>query len=152
MGVAIAVLVQESVDSAAATGVAITGNPFDANRPGHFINAQVRDEGVTSASAGEIPEQALWYTYPPPGFLERLSSSSRNGGRPILTDAEVRTLAAALTRVQDAFVPGGNWLDGRAMDVEFLLTARREIVLVQARPYRITWDEGRRYSDDPDAR
>jgi hypothetical protein len=147
---AMAVLVQESVDGAAATGVAITGNPFDANRPGHFINAQVRDEGVTSASTGEIPEQSLYYTYPPPGFVERLSSSSRNGGRPIMNDAEVRSLAAALTRVHDAFIPGGNWLDGRAMDIEFLVTNSREVVIVQARPYRITWDTGRRYSEDPD--
>lgn len=146
---AMAVFVQESVDGVAATGVAITGNPFDANRPGHFINLQTRDEGVTSASAGEIPEQALFYTYPPPGFVERLSSSSRAGGRQLLNDAEVRTLAGALTRVHDAFIPGGNWLDGRAMDIEFLVTPSREIVVVQARPYKIVWDTGRRYSDDP---
>lgn len=148
--VAMAVLVQESVDGASATGVAITGNPFDANRPGHFVNLQTRDEGVTSASTGEIPEQALFYTYPAPGFIERLSSSSRAGGRALINDAELRSLATALTGIHNAFIPGGNWLDGRAMDVEFLLTPAREIVIVQARPYRIVWDNGRRYSEDPD--
>ncbi|MFO0561980.1 MAG: PEP/pyruvate-binding domain-containing protein [Polyangiales bacterium] len=148
--VAMAVLVQESVDGAASTGVAITGNPFDANRPGHFINVQTRDEGVTSASTGEVPEQDIYYTYPPPGFVERLSSSSRAGGRQLLNDAEVRSLANALTTIHNAFIPGGNWLDGRAMDVEFLVTPSREIVVVQARPYRIVWDNGRRYSEDPE--
>jgi hypothetical protein len=148
--VAMAVLVQESVDGASSTGVAITGNPFDANRPGHFINLQTRDEGVTSASTGEIPEQDLYYTYPAPGFVERLSSSSRAGGRQLLNDAEVRSLATALTAIHNAFIPGGNWLDGRAMDIEFLVTPSREIVIVQARPYRIVWDGGRRYSEDPE--
>lgn len=148
--VAMAVLVQESVDGAASTGVAITGNPFDANRPGHFINVQTRDEGVTSASTGEIPEQDIYYTYPPPGFVERLSSSSRAGGRQLLNDAEVRSLASSLTAIHNAFIPGGNWLDGRAMDVEFLVTPSREIIVVQARPYRIVWDNGRRYSEDPE--
>lgn len=148
--VAMAVLVQESIDGASATGVAITGNPFDANRPGHFINVQTRDEGVTSASTGEIPEQVLFYTYPPPGFIERLSSSSRAAGRALLSDAEVRSLATALTRVHQSFILGGNWLDGRAMDIEFLVTPAREIVIVQARPYRIQWDQGRRYTEDPE--
>jgi hypothetical protein len=36
------------------------------------------------------------------------------------------------------------------MDIEFLVTNSREVVIVQARPYRITWDTGRRYSEDPD--
>ncbi|MDP3276833.1 MAG: PEP/pyruvate-binding domain-containing protein [Deltaproteobacteria bacterium] len=146
--VAMAVLVQESVDGAAATGVAITGNPFDANRPGHFINAQVRDEGVTSASNGEIPEQLFFYTYPPPGFIERLSTSSRNGGRTILSDPEVRSLSSALSLIHSGFIPGGNWLDGRAMDIEFLVTPAREMIIVQARPYRIVWDTGRQYSTE----
>jgi hypothetical protein len=88
--------------------------------------------------------------YPPPGFVERLSSSSRAGGRQLLNDAEVRSLANALTTIHNAFIPGGNWLDGRAMDVEFLVTPSREIVVVQARPYRIVWDNGRRYSEDPE--
>ncbi len=150
--VAMAILVQQSVDGAAATGVAITGNPFDANRPGHFINAQVRDEGVTSANSGEIPEQSLFYTYPPPGFIERLSGSSRVPGTTVIRDQEIRSLAAALTQIHQVFIPDPNWLNGRAMDVEFLITPAREVMIVQARPFRIVWDTGRQYSSDPDGR
>lgn len=148
--VTMAILVQQSVDGAAATGVAITGNPFDANRPGHFINTQLRDEGVTSASSGEIPEQSLFYTYPPPGFVERLSGSSRARGATVMSDREIRTLADALTLVHRVFIPDPNWLNGRAMDVEFLVTPSREVWIVQARPFRIVWDAGRQYSNDPD--
>ena len=52
--VAMGVLIQESIDDDTVNGVAITANPFNEGRPGHFINVQVaarEGSSVTSARA-----------------------------------------------------------------------------------------------------
>lgn len=147
--VAMAVLVQESIDDDVVDGVAITGNPFNQGRPAIFLNVQVaRDEGgaVTSARADAVPEQVLSYTYGEEGEYERLSHSSLNGGAPILSDIEVRRLTSMLRAVHDHFVR----TEDSAMDVEFILSGpERRVVLVQARPYALRYDDSRRMAEQP---
>jgi phosphoenolpyruvate synthase/pyruvate phosphate dikinase len=147
--VAMAILVQESVDDDVVNGVAITANPFNEGRPAIFLNVQLaRDEGgaVTSARADAVPEQVLSYTYGEEGEYERLSRSSLTAGAAILTDAEVRALTAQLRRVHDHFVHTA----GRAMDVEFILSGpQRRVVMVQARPYTLRYDDTRRMAVQP---
>ncbi|MBI5515937.1 MAG: hypothetical protein HY909_19300 [Deltaproteobacteria bacterium] len=151
--VAMAVLVQGSLDDDVVDGVAITGNPFNEGRPGYFINAQIaRDEGgaVTSARGDQVPEQVLYYTYASEGEFERLSRSTLTGGAPVLTDPEVLRLAAALRVIHGHFV-GDGWERGRAMDVEFLLRGReRQLVFVQARPYTLRYAPEQRMAVPPD--
>lgn len=150
--VAMAVLVQESIDDDVVDGVAITGNPFNQGRPAYFVNAQVAgDEGgsVTSARADQVPEQVLYYTYGEQGEFERLARSSLTRGAPVLTDAEVLRLAGALQAIHRHFV-GEDWGTDRAMDVEFILHGpRRELVVVQARPYTLRYDQGRETAVEP---
>jgi hypothetical protein len=137
--VAMAVLVQASVDDGIANGVAITANPFDARRPAVLIDAQTMDGSVTGAGSDEVPEQFLVLTYLPEREPEVLSRSSRTDGAPILSDAEVLRLTDVLVTIHDHFEP--HFPDGsNAVDVEFLIAgADHHPVIVQARPFTVTY-------------
>jgi hypothetical protein len=139
--VAMAVLVQTSVDDGIAIGVALTANPFDRMRPAVFIDAQTMDGSVTGAGSDEVPEQFLVLTYLPEREPEVLSRSSRTGGAAILSDTEVLRLTDALTVLHAHFAPhfpaGSN-----AVDVEFLVAGPdHRPIIVQARPFAVTYDE-----------
>src|SRR4029078_13529782 len=93
------------------------------------------------AKGYEIPEQILYYTYEAARGFERLSLSSRAAGKVILEAPDVEELQGHLGIPHRAFTdkePDSQ--SGRAIDVEFLVrkTAPR-IVIVQARPYKVTW-------------
>jgi phosphoenolpyruvate synthase/pyruvate phosphate dikinase len=145
--VAMAVLVQESIDDDVVDGVAITANPFNEGRPGLFINAQVAGaEGgaVTSARGDEVPEQVVYYTYGEEREFERLSRSTRTPNGQVLTDDEVFGLSQVLRAIHQHFNSNAGWSDGTPMDVEFILAGpARRVVIVQARPYPVRWDHDR---------
>lgn len=149
--VAMGVLVQPFVDGAVANGVALTANPFFEGRPGFFINAQALGGTVTGAAGEEIPEQHLVYTYM--GFEpELLSRSSRNGGTPLMNEPELLALARVLQDIHETFVP--LWTSRQthlpvggqiAAEVEFLVAgADHHVVILQARPYTVVYQEGQR--------
>lgn len=150
--VAMAILVQESIDDDAVDGVAITANPFNEGRPAYFVNSQVAgDEGgsVTSARADQVPEQVIYYTYGETGEFERISRSSLTRGAAVMTDAELVRLAGALRAIHERFVPDP-WDHAHAMDVEFILHGpERALVVVQARPYTLRYDQGRGMAVEP---
>jgi hypothetical protein len=67
-----------------------------------------------------------------------------------LSVPEVTALAQLLGSIQSHFFGSVPWQTGQAMDVEFLFAgADRHPVIVQARPYRISWDEGRTWARPP---
>jgi phosphoenolpyruvate synthase/pyruvate phosphate dikinase len=140
--VAMAILVQESIDDELVIGVAITGNPFYEGRPAVYINAQARGGSVTGAAGNEIPEQLLVYTWTRTRDIERISASSRAPGQQLLRDAEAVAFARQLEAIHDEFVgdPVGT---AAAVDVEFLVRANREVIVLQARPYKLHWSEDR---------
>lgn len=147
--VGMAVLVQESVDSDVINGVAITENPFSQGQPGFFINAQVSGGSVTGAKGNEIPEQLIVYTFEDGKGIERLSNSSLNAGKPLLQPDDIKRLSEALDIIHNGFTGDSYGMSGRAMDVEFLVAGpSREVVIVQARPYKIDWTPERRWLDD----
>ncbi len=134
--VAMAVLAQPYLDTALASGVAITGNPFQREAAGAFINVQARGHSVTGAVGNELPEQILVTTWSGDYEFELLSRSSLTQGANILGEDDLRRLCSQLARIHDTMLPrarGG----ANAMDVEFILTTAREFVIVQARPYTI---------------
>jgi hypothetical protein len=137
--VAMAVLVQSSVDDGIANGVALTANPFDARRPGVLIDAQTMDGSVTGAGSDEVPEQFLVLTYLPEREPEVLSRSSRTHGTPILSDTEVLRLTDVLVTLHDHFEP--HFPEGsNAVDVEFLIAGpEHRPIIVQARPFAVTY-------------
>jgi len=149
--VAMAVLAQESVDDDVVDGVAITANPFNEGRPALFFNAQVAGDAggaITSARADAVPEQVLWYTYAGDGEYERVSRSSLSQGADVLREADLRALVGHLRAIHAHFV--GDDTAGRAMDVEFLLAGpARRVVIVQARPITLRYDEGRGFAMPP---
>jgi len=143
--VAMAVLIEEAITGAVANGVAITANPYDRIRSGVLINVQTREASVTGAHGDQIPEQWLVFTYLPAREPELLARSTLNPHRPILTGEEVLELTRQLEVVHGLLEPRFAQSGSNAVDVELLLTAERRFVLVQARPYRVTWQgrEGR---------
>ncbi|HJL17961.1 MAG TPA: PEP/pyruvate-binding domain-containing protein [Sandaracinaceae bacterium LLY-WYZ-13_1] len=137
--VAMAVLVQKSVDDTVGNGVAITANPYDRQRRGVLINVQAPGASVTGARGDQIPEQWLVFTYLPAREPELLARSSLTDGRPILRRAEVLDLTRQLEAIHARFLP--RFAEhSNAIDVEFLVTEReRDVVMVQARPFRVSW-------------
>lgn len=149
--VGMGILVQESVDDDVANGVAITANPFSQGQPGFFVNVQLSrgDGSVTGARGNEIPEQVLLYHYEDGNGVERMSTSSRAGGRPVLTADDLGRMRAALAAIHEGFTGDTYGMTGKAVDVEFLIAGpRRDVVIVQARPYEVTWVKERRWLDD----
>lgn len=140
--VAMAILVQESIDDDVVNGVAITGNPYYQGRPAVYVNAQARGGSVTGAAGDEVPEQLLYYTYATGRGLERISASSRSPDKPLLTDLEARQFADQLEKIHVEFTDAEVGT-ARAVDVEFLVRRNRQLVIVQARPYQIHWTEDR---------
>jgi rifampicin phosphotransferase len=142
------VLAQPFVDGASASGVAITGNPFYQARPAFFVNAQATGGSVTGAAGEELPEQHLIYTYSSVIETELLSRSSRSAGAMLLDERALLDLHAALARIHRHFLPEQGtprWPEPvNAVDVEFLLAEGR-IVVVQARPYLVRYQEGQRW-------
>lgn len=140
--VAMAILAQPFVDGASVNGVAITANPFSEDRPGMLVNAQAQGGSVTGAQGDEIPEQVLIYTYTDEVENEVLSRSSRNGGRPLLHEAQIKEMASVFGRIHDDLCPrwGGKV---NAVDIEFLLAGDdRHLVILQARPYVVKYAAG----------
>ncbi len=140
--VAMGILVQPFVDGASVNGVAITANPFFAGRPGYFVNAQALGGSVTGAQGDEIPEQHLIYTYSEQIESELLSRSSRTDAL-LLSEQDITALAAVLGRIHQHFTWRWGAPDDEraAVDVEFLVAGpERRIVILQARPYRMTYD------------
>jgi len=148
--VGMAILVQESIDDDVGNGVAITANPFSQGNPGFFINVQLSGGSVTGAKGDEIPEQILYYTYNGGRGFERLSRSSRAGGRVILEDPLVEELQRHLAVLHRAFTDDDpDSTTGQAVDVEFLVRRTPpRIVIVQARPYQVTWAPERLWRDE----
>jgi rifampicin phosphotransferase len=140
-GVAMAVLVQPCVEDAIASGVAITGNPFQRGQ-GAFINTQIAGHTVTSATGDELPEQFLVTTWSDEYEFELLNKSSLTDGALILNEADLRRLCDQLFAIHERMLPMAE-NTANAMDVEFILTRRREFVIVQARPYTIVYNVDR---------
>ena len=139
--VAMGVLVQPFVDGIAASGVAVTANPFTETRPGVFINLQTRAEGVTAGEGDELPEQVLVYTWTPDPEAHVLGRSTRTGGAPILREGEAERLTTLLQTLHAHLVP--TWgPPANAVDVEVLLTDDRRFVIVQGRPITIRYGAG----------
>ncbi len=140
--VAMAILVQESIDDDDVIGVAITGNPYYQGRPAVYVNAQARGGSVTGAAGDEVPEQFLYYTYDTGRGIERISASSRAPGKVLISDLEARQFADQLEKIHEEFV-GAEVGGAKCVDVEFLIRKNRELVIVQARPYEIHWTDDR---------
>ena len=148
--VGMAILVQVSIDSQVANGVALTANPFHQGQPAYFINAQASGGSVTGARGDEIPEQILYYTFEGARGMERLSKSSRAGGADLLGAREVEELVSYLERIHLDFTGDSFGVSGQAVDVEFLVAApSRKVLIVQARPYSLTWSGDRRWRYAP---
>ena len=146
--VAMGVLVQPWVDSAVATGVAITGNPYKPGLDAVFINTQWSGATVTGALGDQMPEQYLVATWTGSFEPELISRSSLAGGEPILREAELVDLTTQLLHIHQVLLAGYSG-SANAMDVEFSLTRAREFVVLQARPYRIVYSLDRAGREQP---
>jgi len=139
--VAMAVIIQPYIDSLYANGVAITANPFYEARPGYLINVQTMSGSITGAKNGESPESLLVYNYSDTLETHVLSRSRLNQGRPILSSEQIQNLMDALRAIHSHFITQSIYQTGEAMDVEFLINQKGRVIIVQARPYRVTFRE-----------
>ena len=66
-------------------------------------------------------------------------------GRDVLSAAQVEELAKYLTIIQGTFTVIDATITGKAVDVEFLVDSSGRVVIVQARPFTVTWKGDRRW-------
>ena len=136
-----AVLVQEGVNADSA-GVMITTDPFDADNRGAIYISAKRGLGIKVVEGKRIPEQILYLpransvkiltrseeesllTFDEAGGVKEVPIS---GERAVLTDAVVRKLARAASRIKTVF-------GGREQDIEWVYM-RGQIFIVQSRPF-----------------
>jgi rifampicin phosphotransferase len=140
--VAMAAIIQPLVSDAIASGVAITGNPFQRGE-GLLINAQIAGHTVTGAAGDELPEQHLVTTWSGEYEFELLNKSSLTHAGLILEEPDLRRLSDQLFAIHTRLLPRSAATAANAMDVEFILTRRRGFVIVQARPYTIVYNADR---------
>ena len=137
--VAMAVLVHSAFRNERANGVAIARNILDPTRTDqYYFNSQAGEASVTNPAPGVITEQ-LVYQWPPrtPTITYHSKSSLTSGA--VITSGEVRTLACAMSAIQNHFRPlldptkENRWF---TMETEFkFLGAERQLLIKQARPY-----------------
>jgi len=123
----------------AANGVLITQNIADPAVAGMYVNVQRGETPVTNPEDGALPE--IFSILPAPDGLQvaRQRFSSLSEGRPIMSDAEVRTLYTAASKVQRHFAAlyEANPF-ALALDIEFKLNGpERALIIKQVRPYTV---------------
>ncbi len=135
---AMGVLAHRNFDDEVANGVAITRNIYDPNWPGFYINAQVGESLITNPD-GSRPDEFLVSAIGPQGeyevqYVQR--SNQTQGGKSVLTNAQIGELVKALDKIQKHFkVVYKKQNDPKfAMDVEWKFDMDGKLVIKQARP------------------
>ncbi len=141
---AMGILVHPASLSEKANGVGVSRNVLEPTRGDqYYINAQVGEASVTNPAPAVSTEQLVyqWYRQPPVLYQSQSSLLSALLVPPaaVLTEAEVTSVACALSAVHDHFRPlldpaeENPWF---AMEVEFKLVGpERQLHLKQARPH-----------------
>jgi len=137
---AMGILVHRNFSNERANGVGVTTNIFDPRWSGHYVNVQVGESLVTNPDAEVIPEEYL---------IARLASSTGQDeiqyirfsnllpeGETVLTRAQAVDLKAKMTTLHNHFKSryggsGNTW----AMEVEFKINSRGQLIIKQARPW-----------------
>ncbi|MBU6342843.1 MAG: hypothetical protein KGS48_15225 [Bacteroidetes bacterium] len=144
---AMGVLVHRAFGAEEANGVAITRDLYRADYPAFTVNTQIGESSVVLPENQATPEQLLIkysrkYPENDKFIFEYISHSSLNDYKPIMQDAELRTLTNYLYAIKERFyyARGGVVLGpdfyNFAMDIEFKLDkSTRKIYIKQARPY-----------------
>jgi pyruvate, water dikinase len=137
---AMGVLVHPNFDDERVNGVAVTKNLYDPQWEGIYINVQVGEALVTNPDPNATPDEILVQRLPPDYVLEVLHirhSSLVAPGATVMTRDELEGLVTRLEEVQRHFAPlyGHQPGDGFAMDVEFKIDVRGDLVIKQARPW-----------------
>lgn len=139
--IAMGILVQPFISDIIASGVAITGNPYTAYRPGYLINAQIIGDNITDNKSNTLPESFILYHYDKELPIRIISRSDLNQHKEIMDPKMRASLATYLGQIQKYFVPKPKANNTSYMDVEFLIDQDGQIIIVQARPYHITQRE-----------
>lgn len=136
--VAMGVLIHRGFPAEEANGVAITRNIVNPNSHGFYLNAQVGELSVVNPPTGDLPEQLIYQQFFPPE-IKVLGRSTATKGAPVLREAELHTLACALTAVHERFKQlYADRVDPAdfAVDAEFKVDGPdRQVMLKQARPF-----------------
>lgn len=144
---AMGILVHRAFGTEDANGVAITRNLYRANYPAFTINVQKGESSVVLPENQATPEQLLIKydkieTDNDPIDIEYISHSSLNEFKPLLSQEELRLLAAYLYAIKKQFYYAsgrtvlGSEFYNFAMDIEFKLDrGSRKVYIKQARPY-----------------
>lgn len=140
--VGMAVLVHRAFTNERANGVAVARNILSPLRPDqYYINSQAGEASVTNPAPGVVTEQLIYQWPPRTPTLTYHSYSNLLDNQPVISAAETRALACAMSAIQYHFknlldpFDQNRWF---TMESEFkLLGEERELLIKQARPYKL---------------
>jgi hypothetical protein len=134
MAVVVIPLLKSSVK---AKGVRLTINPFRSDLGSAYANAQVGTVAVTDSCRGQIAEQVL-FVMAKVAIQYIASSSLLKSGEYIIDRIIGAKLHLALITLREMFEPTYCFRASltlcNAMDVEFFVLEKNDLVIVQARP------------------
>jgi pyruvate, water dikinase len=141
----IAVLVHPNYDDEIANGVGLTKNIFDPNWEGYYINSQVGEALVTNPEPGASPDELLVMRTVISDNPTKLGnetiyirrSSLVTPPNHVLTDQQIELLTNQMRAIQTHFsaVYGRQNDQTFAMDIEFKIDKKNQLIIKQARPW-----------------
>ena len=137
---AMGVLLHPNFSDEIANGVAVTADPIYQTEGNYYVNTQIGEDLVTNPESHSIPEEALLRASPTggdDGYTVIRHSNLVPAGRQILSPAHLELLRSQLRLVHEHFrrLYGVSPNEKFAMEVEFKITDRRNLVIKQARPW-----------------
>ena len=140
MKAAMGLAVHRNFDDEAANGVAVTKNPYEPAWPGFYVNVQVGESLVTNPDPNATPDELLVSQIGPAGEWETQyirRSSLTSDGEPVIGEEHLDELRRAMERLHAHFKRVYRREDDAAfaMDIEFKVDVRGQLVIKQARPW-----------------
>ncbi len=143
--VRMAIVVSEAFPDELANGVAFTGNPTLIGDRRFLINVQVGDNEVVFPDPGVVAEKDILEVQEGQvtGIIRARSSTLVKPGELVLEDDHLKTLGAAMARVEKGYAErkyidfGTHNPEAVVLDFEFKLDKNKQIRLKQVRPFLI---------------
>jgi hypothetical protein len=140
--VAMGVLLTRAFTDERANGVAFTGNPTNPSDRRYVVSAQIGETSVVAPEPGVLPEKSLLEVVDGEvlDVVRAVPSSLAPRDARVISDAELRELAAVLWKIEQEFPVdlGPHRREDVLFDIEFKIKAGGGVAVKQVRPFLLS--------------